>query len=33
MMEVCSDVVDSQTAKLDEFVLVAHRIRKVGLGA
>ncbi len=33
MMEICSDVVDSQTAKLDEFVLVAHRIRKVGRGA
>jgi len=33
MMEVCSDVVDSQTAKLDEFVLVGHRIRKARLGA
>jgi len=33
MMEVCSDATDSQTAKLDEFVLVAHRIRKAGLGA
>jgi len=33
MMEVCSDAADSQTAKFDEFVLVAHRIRKAGLGA
>jgi len=33
MMEICSDVVDSQTAKLQEFVLVAHRIRKAGRGA
>jgi hypothetical protein len=33
MMEVCSDIADSQTAKLNEFVLVAHRIRKVGRGA
>jgi hypothetical protein len=32
MMEVYSDAADSQTAKLDEFVLVAHRIRKAGLG-
>jgi hypothetical protein len=32
MMEVCSDAVDPQTAKLDEFVLVAHRITKAGLG-
>ncbi len=32
MMEICSDA-DSQTAKLDEFVLVAHRIRKAGRGA
>jgi hypothetical protein len=33
MMEICLDAVDSQTAKLDEFVLVAHRIRKAGCGA
>jgi hypothetical protein len=33
MMEVCSDATDSQTAKLNEFVLVAHRIRKAGCGA
>jgi hypothetical protein len=33
MMEVCSDAADSQTAKLNEFILVAHRIRKAGLGA
>jgi len=33
MMEICSDAVDSQTAKLEEFVLVAHRIRKAGHGA
>jgi hypothetical protein len=33
MMEICSDAADSQTAKLDEFVLVAHRIRKAGRGA
>jgi len=33
MMEICPDVVDSQTAKLEEFVLVAHRIRKAGCGA
>jgi len=32
MMEICSDAVDSQTTKLEEFVLVAHRIRKVGWG-
>jgi hypothetical protein len=30
MMEICSDATNSQIAKLDEFVLVAHRIRKVG---
>jgi hypothetical protein len=33
MMEVCSDAADSQTSKLNEFVSVAHRIRKAGLGA
>jgi hypothetical protein len=33
MMEICSDAVDSQTAKLDEFVLVIHKIRKAGRGA
>ncbi len=33
MMEICSNAADSQTAKLDEFVLVAHRIRKAGRGA
>jgi hypothetical protein len=33
MMEICSDVADSQTAKLEEFVLVAHKIRKAGRGA
>jgi hypothetical protein len=33
MMEICSDATDSQIAKLDEFVLVAHRIRKAGRGA
>jgi hypothetical protein len=33
MMEICSDAADSQTAKLEEFVLVAHRIRKAGRGA
>jgi hypothetical protein len=32
-MEICSDAADSQTAKLNEFVLVAHRIRKAGRGA
>ncbi len=32
-MEICSDATDSQTAKLDEFVLVAHKIRKAGRGA
>ncbi len=32
-MEISSDVADSQTAKLDEFVLVAHRIKKLGRGA
>jgi hypothetical protein len=32
-MEICSDAADSQTAKLDEFVLVAHRIRTAGRGA
>jgi hypothetical protein len=30
MMEICLDAVDYQTAKLNEFVLVAHRIRKAG---
>jgi hypothetical protein len=33
MMEICLDAVDSQIAKLEEFVLVAHRIRKAGRGA
>jgi hypothetical protein len=33
MMEIYSDVVDSQTAKLNEFILVAHRIRKARRGA
>jgi hypothetical protein len=33
MMEICSNAADSQTAKLNEFVLVAHKIRKAGLGA
>jgi len=32
-MEICSNAVDSQTAKLEEFVLVAHMIRKAGRGA
>jgi len=32
MMEICPDAVDSQTAKLEEFVLVAHMIRKAGRG-
>jgi hypothetical protein len=32
MMEMCSDAADSQTAKLEEFVLVAHRIRNAGHG-
>jgi hypothetical protein len=32
-MEICSDAANSQTAKLEEFVLVAHRIRKAGRGA
>jgi hypothetical protein len=32
MMEICSDAADSQTAKLDEFILVAHRTRKAGRG-
>jgi len=32
-MEICSDAVDSQTAKLEQFVLVAHKIRKAGRGA
>jgi hypothetical protein len=33
MMEICSKAIDSQIAKLNEFVLVAHRIRKAGCGA
>ncbi len=33
MMKICSNAVDSQTDKLDEFVLVPHRIRKAGRGA
>jgi hypothetical protein len=33
MMEICSEAVDLQTAKLNEFVLVAHKIRKVGRSA
>jgi ribonuclease D len=33
MMEICLDAADSQTAKLEEFVLVAHRIRKARRGA
>ncbi|CAK9860961.1 unnamed protein product [Sphagnum jensenii] len=33
MMEICSEVADPQTAKLNEFVLVAHRIRKAGCSA
>jgi len=33
MMEICSDAADSQTARLDELVLVAHRTRKAGRGA
>jgi hypothetical protein len=33
MMEICLDAADSQTAKLEEFVLVAHRTRKAGRGA
>ncbi len=32
-MEICSNAADSQTAKLEEFVLVVHRIRKAGRGA
>jgi len=32
MMEICSNAADSQTAKLEEFVLVAHMIRKAGRG-
>jgi hypothetical protein len=32
-MEICSDATDSQTAKLEQFVLVAHMIRKAGRGA
>jgi len=32
-MEICPDAADSHTAKLEEFVLVAHRIRKAGRGA
>jgi hypothetical protein len=30
MMEICSEAADPQTAKLNEFVLVAHRIKKAG---
>jgi len=33
MMEVCSDAAEQQIAKFNEFVLVAHRIRKAGRGA
>jgi hypothetical protein len=33
MMEIYSDAVDSQTAKLEEFVLVAHMTRKARRGA
>jgi hypothetical protein len=32
MMEIWLDAVDPQTTKLEEFVLVAHRIRKAGRG-
>jgi hypothetical protein len=32
MMEICSDAADSQIAKLEDFVLVAHKIRKAGRG-
>ncbi len=32
-MEIRSEAADSQIAKLNEFVLVAHRIRKAGRGA
>ncbi|CAK9219993.1 unnamed protein product [Sphagnum troendelagicum] len=32
-MEICSYAADSQTTKLDEFVLVAHRTRKARRGA
>ncbi|CAK9208137.1 unnamed protein product [Sphagnum troendelagicum] len=31
-MEICSNAADSRIAKLEEFVLVAHRIRKAGRG-
>jgi hypothetical protein len=33
MMEICSATADSQTTRLDEFVLVSRRIRKAGRGA
>jgi hypothetical protein len=33
MMEICPDAANSQTAKLEEFVLVAPKIRKAKRGA
>ncbi len=33
MMEICSEAADPQTTKLNKFVLVAHRIRKVRCSA
>jgi hypothetical protein len=33
MMKICLEATDPQTAKLNEFVQIAHRIRKVGLSA
>jgi hypothetical protein len=31
-MEICSEVEDLQASKLNEFILVVHRVRKVGHG-
>jgi hypothetical protein len=31
-MEICSESEDLQTSKLNEFILVAHRVKKVGRG-
>jgi hypothetical protein len=31
-MEICSEAEDLQASKLNEFVLVAHKVRKAGHG-
>jgi hypothetical protein len=33
MMEICSEAIDPHITKLNEFVLVAHKIRKTGSSA